>query len=130
MYAFGVEFLGCRNLRHDDALGVAGTASVNALGRLRRRNERRHRVHVSREHQFWTRMAGVCGPYVKALALHRHALDGVAEGGEFVREDGADRGFIAGDRLDVDKFAGEGEEVHVCLLYTSYAADEEDSVDL
>ena len=85
MNVFGPQFLGCSNLRDDDALGVARTASVDAVRCLRRRDKRRHRIHVGRKASLASDSRVGC-PDVKAGGFDGNTLDVIAKLLEFVGE--------------------------------------------
>jgi hypothetical protein len=81
---------------------------MNEVAVLRRREERWDRIDMGREDDL--RLAPT-REEVEAFPLNRHPLDG-AEPGEVLEQEVADGALVAGDRLDVDESAGQGDEVH------------------
>ncbi len=100
------------DLRGDDAFGVAGASAEDARGVFRRRNEGRNRVHVRGENYGGMLLLRRNRVDVKAIAFDRHFLGLVAEAAEFSVEIVSDRGFVAGNRFDVDELASERDGVH------------------
>ncbi len=105
----GLQLLGCTDLRCDDALGIARATAIDTVVGFRRRDERRHDVHVGREHDCRIGLAGPRRPNIKAIAFHVHAFDVIAQALQFVGQHFADGGFVTRDRLDVDQLASECE---------------------
>src|SRR5438270_12782279 len=70
------QTLGSRDLRCDDAFGVARTATVNVLSILRRSEKRRHGVHVRREDQIGSAVCG--GVHIVSISFNRHLFRAVA----------------------------------------------------
>ena len=111
--ALGLQLLGGCDLSHDDALGVAGAAAVDAICRFRRRNERRDRIHVGGQRKLRIRMIRVRRPDIEAIAFDGNSFDVVAELGQFTGERVADRAFHTGRRFDIDELASKCENVHL-----------------
>ena len=56
--ASSAKLFGRSNLRRDDSFGIARAASMDEFIVFARRDERRHRVHVRREHNTWSGFRG------------------------------------------------------------------------
>ena len=66
------QLLSGDDLGRDDALGIARPATVNPRLIFRRRDERRHGIHVRGENNLRPRMLRPGRQHVVALAFHRH----------------------------------------------------------
>ena len=119
---FVAQALGGGDLGGDDALGVARSAAINSRGVFGRRNEWRNRIQMRGENDVWN--AGLCLPAssfrpfrrhgidVEAIAFHRHFLRLISQPRQFPPKIVSDRGFVAGDRFDVDQLTRERDGVH------------------
>src|SRR5260370_39217954 len=75
--AVGAQSLSRRDLASDDPLGIAGSTAVNKFVVFTRRNERRHGVHVRREHNPWSSFGR--GNHVRSFGFDVLQLNMIAE---------------------------------------------------
>jgi len=106
------QALGGSDLRGDDALGIAGAASVDVVLIFRGGEPGRDDIHVSRENELRIAHARGHGKNIGALAFDRKFARVVTERAEMAMEEIADGSFVVGDGFDVDESASEGEEIH------------------
>ena len=106
------QSFGSRNLRRDDALGVARPAPVNVSRIFRRGDERRHRIHVRGKYHRGLRMLLFSRIDVEAGAFYVHLLRPIAQTAQFAVEIISHCSFVAGNRLDVHQLPRQRYSVH------------------
>jgi hypothetical protein len=112
IFSFAAQALGGGDLRGDDSFGVACAAAVDSRLVFGGRDVGRNGIHVRGKPDGRLRLLGGSGVYVEAVGFDRHFLHLIAETCEFSVEIVSDFIFVAGDRLDVDHLAGEGDGIH------------------
>src|SRR5439155_8769491 len=106
------QALGGDDLRGDDALGIAGAASVDVVLIFGGGEPGRDDIHVSRENELRMAHAARHGKNIGALALDGKFARVITERAEMAMEEIADGSFVVGDGFDVDESASEGEKIH------------------
>jgi hypothetical protein len=100
------------NLRRNNPLGIARPAPVNSSGVFRRRDKRRHRIHVRGKNNFRAIMSRPGSQHIGARAVDRHLLSCRSRAAQSSHKKISHRAFIRSDGFDVDQPAGECKQVH------------------
>src|ERR1051325_6921942 len=100
-HTFSTQTLGSKDLRGDNSLRITRTAPVNKLFILTRRYERRHRVHVRREHH--ARRLARRRNHVITTRGHLLSLNLVPDLAEITRQILTHRQLITSQRWNVNQ---------------------------